>query len=118
VTIDYTYDNLYRLTKAEYSTGEVFEYTYDVTGNRLSQEVGLDGELVVTTYTYDDANRLIEVDAQAYTWDANGRVAPLRRCLLPPKRDSLLTDRLFTGHREMAGLGLYHYGARFTPGIR
>jgi RHS repeat-associated protein len=26
---------------------------------------------------------------------------------------SMLTDRLFTGQREMAGLGLYHYGARF-----
>jgi hypothetical protein len=26
VTIDYTYDGLYRLTKAEYSTGELFEY--------------------------------------------------------------------------------------------
>jgi RHS repeat-associated protein len=31
---------------------------------------------------------------------------------------SLLTDRLFTGQREMAGLGLYHFGARFySPGL-
>ena len=26
---------------------------------------------------------------------------------------ALYTDRLFTGQREMAGLGVYHYGARF-----
>ncbi len=25
----------------------------------------------------------------------------------------LYTDKLFTGQREMAGLGIYHYGARF-----
>jgi len=25
----------------------------------------------------------------------------------------MLTDKLFTGQREMAGLGIYHYGARF-----
>ncbi len=26
---------------------------------------------------------------------------------------SMYTDKLFTGQREMAGLGLYHYNARF-----
>ncbi len=26
---------------------------------------------------------------------------------------SMLTDKLYTGQREMAGLGIYHYGARF-----
>jgi RHS repeat-associated protein len=26
---------------------------------------------------------------------------------------SIFTDKLFTGQREMAGLGIYHYGARF-----
>ena len=26
---------------------------------------------------------------------------------------TIFTDRLFTGQREMAGLGIYHYGARF-----
>ena len=25
----------------------------------------------------------------------------------------MLTDKLFTGQREVAGLGIYHYGARF-----
>jgi RHS repeat-associated protein len=74
VTIDYTYDGLYRLTAAEYSTGEVFEYTYDATGNRLSQTVTINEIPITTTYTYDDANRLSQVDAQAYTWDNNGNL--------------------------------------------
>ncbi|HXQ35342.1 MAG TPA: RHS repeat-associated core domain-containing protein, partial [Anaerolineales bacterium] len=26
---------------------------------------------------------------------------------------SILTDKLYTGQREMTGLGIYHYGARF-----
>jgi RHS repeat-associated protein len=26
---------------------------------------------------------------------------------------TIFTDKLFTGQREMAGLGIYHYGARF-----
>ncbi|MHC1781850.1 MAG: RHS repeat domain-containing protein [Anaerolineaceae bacterium] len=92
VTIDYTYDGLYRLTKAEYSTGEVFEYTYDATGNRLSQTVTIDEVPVTTTYTYDEANRLSQVGAQTYTWDNNGRTAPLRRRSSPPIRGNLLND--------------------------
>lgn len=31
---------------------------------------------------------------------------------------TMYTDKLFTGQREMAGLGIYHYGARFySPGL-
>jgi YD repeat-containing protein len=36
-TIAYTYDPLGRLTAARYSDGRSFEYTYDSTGNRLSE---------------------------------------------------------------------------------
>jgi YD repeat-containing protein len=32
--ITYTYDHLYRLTGADYSTGETFAYAYDAVGNR------------------------------------------------------------------------------------
>jgi YD repeat-containing protein len=32
-TIVYTYDGLYRLTGAGYSSGEQFQYTYDAAGN-------------------------------------------------------------------------------------
>ena len=70
VTITYTYDPLYRLTAADYSTGEFFHYTYDAVGNRLTQET----EAGASTYTYDIANRLTSVDDVAYAWDANGNL--------------------------------------------
>lgn len=38
VTVNYTYDNLNRLTKAEYSSGKGIQYSYDELGNR-TQEV-------------------------------------------------------------------------------
>jgi YD repeat-containing protein len=69
-TLVYTYDHLYRLTNANYSSGEFFDYTYDASGNRLTQAT-LAG---TTVYTYDNANRLIEVNGQVYTWDDNGNL--------------------------------------------
>jgi RHS repeat-associated protein len=68
--IDYGYDDLYRLTSADYSTGEAYAYDYDPAGNRLGQSVN--GE--VTSYQYDAANRLTAVDGQPYTWDANSNL--------------------------------------------
>jgi len=70
VVIDYEYDALYRLTAADYSTGEYFHYAYDAVGNRLEQETH-EG---TSTYAYDAANRLINVDGVAYTWSANGNL--------------------------------------------
>jgi len=68
--ITYTYDRLYRLTAADYSTGPYFHYTYDGVGNRLTQATLTN----TTVYTYDIANRLTNVGAQAYTWDNNGNL--------------------------------------------
>ncbi len=68
--ITYRYDGLYRLTKAEYSTGQRFGYAYDRVGNRTV----LTDALGVQVYTYDAANRLTNADGQSYTWDANGNL--------------------------------------------
>jgi RHS repeat-associated protein len=70
VTIDYDYDPLSRLTGAIYSSGEVYTYTYDKVGNRSSQ---ISPEFN-TSYEYDNANRLIQVDGIDYTWDDNGNL--------------------------------------------
>ena len=69
--ISYTYDNLYRLTAADYSSGQVFTYTYDAVGNRLA-----DGSPSgATSYSYDDVNRLTTIDGSiSYTWDDNGNL--------------------------------------------
>lgn len=69
-TIDYAYDPLYRLTAADYSYGAFFHYTYDEVGNRLTQQT-LAG---TNSYTYDAADRLIQVDGVAFTWDARGNL--------------------------------------------
>jgi RHS repeat-associated protein len=76
-TITYDYDPLYRLTGADYSDGSYFDYTYDAVGNRLEQEVCLGGvgcSPHLTTYVYDEANRLVNVDGAAHTWDNNGNL--------------------------------------------
>ncbi|MDP1624666.1 MAG: hypothetical protein Q8L64_02745 [bacterium] len=70
VTIDYTYDALYRLTAAEYSDGKYYHYAYDSVGNRLNEET----HLGTTTYAYDIANRLASVNSTSYTWDNNGNL--------------------------------------------
>jgi RHS repeat-associated protein len=70
VTINYVYDPLYRLKEANYSDGKFYHYSYDSVGNRLTQQSQLSND----TYTYDDANRLTNLNALTYTWDANGNL--------------------------------------------
>ena len=74
VTIQYTYDGLYRLTAADYSTGDYYHYGYDAVGNRLSQEKLVSGMLTTDSYLYDDANRILSVDGVSYAWDNNGNL--------------------------------------------
>ncbi|MBI1881260.1 MAG: hypothetical protein HYR94_24025, partial [Chloroflexi bacterium] len=69
-TIVYSYDKLYRLTGADYTSGENYQYSYDPVGNRLEQIINGD----TTEYLYDAANRLTEVDGQSYTFDDNGNL--------------------------------------------
>jgi len=57
------------LTAADYSHGQYFHYSYDAVGNRLTQEIT---GTVVTTYTYDIANRLTSVNGTTYTWMITG----------------------------------------------
>ncbi len=68
--IGYSYDDLGRLTGADYSVGDDYAYSYDASGNRLSQVRGQE----TITYTYDLANRLTSVNGQTYTWDAAGNL--------------------------------------------
>jgi RHS repeat-associated protein len=70
VTINYVYDPLYRLTQADYSTGDYYHYAYDAVGNRLTETT----QLATTSYQYDVANRLTSVDGINYTWDNNGNL--------------------------------------------
>ncbi len=70
--VSYGYDSLHRLT-SEVRTGTNpynLSYGYDPAGNRLNQV--RDG--VGTSYTYDDANRLLTAGSTTNTWDANGNL--------------------------------------------
>jgi YD repeat-containing protein len=73
-TIDYTYDPLYRLTAADYSTGDSYRYAYDSVGNRLQQQTSVNSLQSTVNYHYDVANRLAGVDNVNYAWDANGNL--------------------------------------------
>jgi hypothetical protein len=69
VTIQYSYDPLYRLTGADYSDGD----SYYSVGNRLEQETRVKGLISTTEYTYDHANQLKSVSnqtiASSYQYD-------------------------------------------------
>jgi YD repeat-containing protein len=69
--ITYDYDPLFRLTSASSSDGDLFQYTYDAAGNRLT-ETTTGG--VTLNYTYDNANRLSSVEGVSYSWDNNGNL--------------------------------------------
>jgi RHS repeat-associated protein len=76
-TIAYSYDNLYRLTRAAYSDGSYFAYDYDADGNIVSKTACLGGAGCtpqVTSYAYDNANRLSSVGGVGYAWDNNGNL--------------------------------------------
>ncbi|MBN1248626.1 MAG: hypothetical protein JXC32_13285, partial [Anaerolineae bacterium] len=73
-------DPLGRLVEAAYSTGECFQYDHDAIGNRttMTSTMSLSGT-VVTSYTYDAANRLAtravsDGRAYTYTWSARGQL--------------------------------------------
>jgi uncharacterized protein RhaS with RHS repeats len=66
--ISYTYDPLSRLTSAAYSSGECYQYSYD----RVSNRTAMTTTVGATTYQYDNANRLSNVNGQTYAWDNNG----------------------------------------------
>ena len=73
-TINYTYDDLNRLTAADYSNTMYYHYEYDSVGNRIKQVSAFMADPVTTEYTYDSANRLATVAGQAYSFDANGNL--------------------------------------------
>ncbi len=73
--IRYTYDPLSRLTIATYSGDYTytFAYAYDAVGNRTAQTATITS-MQVTNYAHDAANRLSNVNGQAYAWDDNGNL--------------------------------------------
>ncbi|MDY7077500.1 MAG: RHS repeat domain-containing protein [Chloroflexota bacterium] len=92
------YDPLGRLTAADYSSGESFEYAYDAVGNCLALTETITST-VVTTYTHDAANRLTSAGDVTYTWDDRG---------------NLVSDGTFT-YTYTTGNDIYHPLASRVP---
>lgn len=69
-TVDYAYDNVYRLTQENINGSTVINYTYDNVGNRLVKSVNGTN----TNYTYDANDRLITEGSISYSYDNNGNV--------------------------------------------
>jgi len=76
-TITYDYDPLQRLTDADYSSGERLQYAYDGAGNMTAVTATITST-VVTTKTYDAANRLTTVTTEGAVrtldWSAAGEL--------------------------------------------
>jgi len=71
-TITYEYDAIERLLEADYvGSTRNYKYTYDLAGNRLSEQVN---NGAITSYTYNNANQLTGDGTNTYTYDNNGNL--------------------------------------------
>jgi RHS repeat-associated protein len=64
-THNYVYDAIYRLNQATHPAPPAEQFTYDPVGNRLTDGWG-------SSYSYNNANRLLGYDGVTFTYDANG----------------------------------------------
>ncbi|MBA6411800.1 VCBS repeat-containing protein [Parahaliea sp. F7430] len=74
--VDYTYDSQRRLTSETYSSAAgiktyALSHEYDSVGNRISI-TNLAG--LRSTYSYDEADKLIQAGATTFAYDANGNL--------------------------------------------
>jgi len=73
--ITYTYDPLYRLTSANYTGAYTYTFTHahDNVGSRTAYTRTI-ASMLVTTYTYNSANRLINAGGVPYASNASGNL--------------------------------------------
>lgn len=72
--VNYTYDKTNQLLKEIRPNGDVYEYSYDNVGNRLSKKITKGNTETTTNYTYDKANQLLTVNGQTIQHDKNGNM--------------------------------------------
>jgi RHS repeat-associated protein len=68
--VEYAYDDVYRLVSEDYSWGSTINYTYDGTGNRLTEV----RNGATFSYTYDEEDHLLSRGNVTYEWDDNGNL--------------------------------------------
>ncbi|UCE38615.1 MAG: RHS repeat protein [Thermoplasmata archaeon] len=67
-TTSYNHNMVGKLLNVTYPNGEVYQYSYNGVGNRLSESNGQN----ITNYTYDNDHRLIKVGSITISYDNNG----------------------------------------------
>ncbi len=74
----YGSDAIYRLSSETVAdvSGTQYQtaFTYDPVSNRLSQDHTREASSTLTTYTYDQRDRVLEAGQMALTWDASGNL--------------------------------------------
>jgi RHS repeat-associated protein len=74
-TTTYEYDELDQIKKETHEDGSIYDFTYDEVGNRLTKVLTpAGGTATTTTYHYDDANQISDVNGTNYTYDPNGNL--------------------------------------------
>jgi YD repeat-containing protein len=77
--IDNSYDPLNRLIEASYSTGELFQYTYNAVGSTMEYSRTITGLSTTTTYAYNAAYQLLTAQEDggplwSYSYDGKGQL--------------------------------------------
>ena len=74
-TRQYTYDNTYQLTAAQYERGQAFTWDYDAAGNReySNEQLTMNSEKV-KNYSKNSLNQYTAVNSRSYTYDADGNL--------------------------------------------
>ena len=71
--VEYTYDAIYRLVQEDITDpslgNRIVNYTYDSVGNRLTRNDSVEG---LTSYIYDENDRLLTENNTTYAYDNNG----------------------------------------------
>ena len=71
---NYSYDNIYQLTSAQYSDGHQDDFSYDNWGNRKQWTHDL---TQVTDFTHDVVDRMKKVGTDSIVYDANGNMTQI-----------------------------------------
>src|SRR5690606_34220348 len=123
-TTTYTYDSVNRLKKVVEPDGKTTQYSYDWAGNRTIESVTHQGATVITTYKYDQQNRLISTKTQAgqytentnYIYDANGNMRSKVVSTIKPRTDGFADlpeiDLVKKGLAESSSVTFYSYDNR------
>jgi RHS repeat-associated protein len=113
-------DSAHKHTVTSLSTGE--SYSYDANGNMTCcveggityKQVYNIENLLTTVHKMNGtcaSGTILETTQFVYDGGAEARYYPFGESRFSTA--SMLTDKLFTGQREMTDLGIYHYNARF-----